>query len=363
MKKTQIDLIREALPNTNGTFKETFSKFGINPKKPLGSFSPWAWAIEPVRGCNLNCWHCAAHLARPDYKFMTKETWINLWTVIAEVSPYCRVEMDNIGEPTLHPDLLEFIRIARKISPHSQIQITTNGIQLIKGKLTYKELFDAGLNVAYVDMYSKKEDHIRLAEESGYPYLDYYSDESHNSISAWVYHNDPDIKLIALALTPEFWPKKKLSRGGLGTFLDTLDFERAKKFHVLPVAGNAPERRCSQPMKYVAVDHEGTLLYCCQDMFNSQQSQYSVNYGVESFYKFWFGDYMQRTRQILDAKGRTIHPMCKNCRIIFARCDMRFWNVSSFNYSWDGDSFKPVILLPEEIYKEKNKPSVLKPLF
>ena len=137
------------------TMKEAIDLIGKNKKRPLGKFSPWAWGLEPTRGCNLKCWHCTAYmLPKNKYQFMNKKTWINLWKLIKELTPYCRVEMANTGEPTLHPDILEYIKMARQISPNSQIQITTNGTTLIKNQITYKQLFDSGINIIYVDMYA-----------------------------------------------------------------------------------------------------------------------------------------------------------------------------------------------------------------
>lgn len=301
-----------------------------NKKKPLGKFSPWAWCLEPVRGCNLACWHCPARLFPKGYKFMSKETWINVWKIIKEVTPYCRVEMANSGEPTLHPDFLEFISIARQISPHSQIQITTNGTTLIKKKITYQQLFTAGVNIVYVDMYAPKEKHISLAEKSGYNFYEYYKKSDNNRPSAWTYHNDQKIQFIALSETPDNWPAQKINKGGLGTFLNNIDFEEAKKFNIFPII-DAPIRRCNQPMKYVQVVADGTYLFCCQDVFNTAKITQNVNGGIEDFIKFWLGGYIQYTRKTLFEKNRRGHPICKNCGIIFSRCDMKLWKEDMFS--------------------------------
>ena len=192
--------IKNILINNNPDI-ESLNSINKNKRRPLGKFNPWAWCIEPVRGCNLSCWHCPVSVdpkLQNNYEYMPKNTWVNMWKLIKEVTPYCRVEMANFGEPTLHPHMVEFLSIAREISPNSQIQITTNGTALIQKKITYEQLFNAGLNIVYVDMYAPKEKHELLAKESGYEYYNYY--ESPKGVpNAWTYHNDPNIQFISLA--------------------------------------------------------------------------------------------------------------------------------------------------------------------
>jgi len=329
------------------TMKEAIDLIGKNKKRPLGKFSPWAWGLEPTRGCNLKCWHCTAYmLPKNKYQFMNKKTWINLWKLIKELTPYCRVEMANTGEPTLHPNILEYIKMAQQISPNSQIQITTNGTTLIKNQITYKQLFDSGINIIYVDMYAGKEKHIPLAKKSGYDFFEYYSNKACAWPSPWTFHNDPKIQFIALSEIPDNWPLQKINRGGLGTFLNNINFDKIPKdgntlfgeklkFDIKPVI-NAPKRRCNQPMKYIQVMADGNYLMCCQDSMNEAKINENVNNGINGFFKFWLGPYMQQTRKILRNKDRPNHPICSRCNIIFSRCDMKLWNKELFDYCYDG---------------------------
>lgn len=314
------------------------SSLNKNKKRPLGKFNPWAWCLEPVRGCNLACWHCPVSVdenLQGKYEFMSEETWIDTWKIIKKITPYCRVEMANTGEPTMHPDLLNFVSIAKEISPNSQIQITTNGTNLIKEKITYKELFNAGINIVYVDMYAPEKKHFDLAKDSGYDYYNYYNPPK-NAPGAWTYHNSPKIKFIALSKIPDKWPAKKIKRGGLGTFVNNINFSsaKAKKMNITPVI-KAPKRRCGQPMKYVQVLSTGNYLMCCQDAFNEANIESNVSDGVEGFMKFWLGKYMQSTRKLLRDKRRRDHPICKKCDIIFARSDMKFWKREMFDIEYE----------------------------
>jgi hypothetical protein len=157
--------------------------------------------------------------------------------------------------------------------------------------------------------------------------------------NAWTFHNDPDIKFIALSEIPDNWPSRKIKRGGLGTFLNNIDFKVGQKFGMRPTE-NAPYRRCSQPMKYVQTLYNGEYLMCCQDALNTSEVSGNVLEGVDGFMKFWLGEYMQDVRQKLHLKNRSGHPICKQCNIIFSRCDMKFWKKDMFNYYWDGKKYK-----------------------
>ena len=313
----------------------------ITKIKPFGKQTPWAWAIEPVHGCNLRCGHCSTRLYEPGIRqFMTKETWINTFTIIKEVSPTCRVDLCLSGEPTLHPDLLEFLEIARKISPLSQIQITTNGTILASGKLTHKQLLEAGANIIYVDMYSPKELHIKLAEESGYEYYEYYKNQDKQHLSPWTYHG-PELKLIVLQEQPDNWPISRYRAGLLGTWYNHLDWEAAKKYGLKPVT-QPLTRRCNQPFIYVPIHYSGNYLLCCQDNWGETAGLLgSVNIrGVEGFKNYWFGKEMQTIRRRLRQKNRADTSYCSRCCITFSRCDFKHWTDEQVQVYYDGEKWR-----------------------
>lgn len=319
---------------------------GSTARKPLGMFSPYAWAIEPTRGCNLRCGHCATRIFEGSgtpagWQFMSEATWVAMWTIIGKVTPRCRVEMANAGEPTLHPRLLEFIKIARELSPGSQIQVTTNGTKLINGDLTYKGIFEAGANVVYTDMYSPVEQHVALAEASGELFYRYETRPA-EAPDPWTYHDDPSIRFICLMNNPANWSEKRKKMGRLGTFLNNLDWEAGKKFNMTPVT-EPLQRRCSQPVKYVSVHQNGSYELCCQDFMGETAGKLgTVHDGVEGFYRFWFGRDMQMIRRHLDAKDRAAVSECSRCNITFSRCDVRHWPEAAFGSFWDGQKWNEI---------------------
>lgn len=304
--------------------------------------SPWSWAIEPVRGCNLRCGHCATRLFEVGkLDFASEKTWVDLFSLINKITPYCRVEMANAGEPTLHPRILPFLSIARRLAPNAQLQITTNGTKLADGTLTHKQLFNAGINIIYVDMYAPREKHIALAEASGYEWYEYL-DPPKGAPNAWTYHGS-HVKFITLMQPPVRWPAKRLALGRLGTWFNNLDWKAAEKYNLFPVT-EPIERGCSQPFKYVSVMVDGSFELCCQDLFGETAGKLgNVSDGVEGFDKFWFGEFMQLHRKHLRVKDRAWSPYCSRCNITFSMSDWRMWKDDALTHYWDGESWKELI--------------------
>ena len=276
---------------------------------------------------------------------MSEETWTKSFEIISKVSPMCRVDICLGGEPTLNKNLPDFLKIAREISPLSQIQITTNGTTLIKGEVTYKQLFESGANIVYTDMYGPKEKFLQMAKESGYYFYEYYNTEK-KEISPWTYHANPTLKMIVLQEQPENWPKSRQKAGLLGTWYNHLDWEAAAEFGLSKVE-TPPRRRCNQPFEYVPVHYSGEYLLCCQDNMGESAGVFgSVHEGEEGFKKYWFGKNLQTIRRRLREKNRVDTTYCSRCCITFSRCDYRRWKDEEVGKYWDGKKWNK---LPEEV--------------
>jgi hypothetical protein len=310
--------------------------------KPMGSTSPWVWCIEPTHGCNLRCGHCNCRLdpLPKRYHFMSEDTWARTWHIIKETNPTCRVDLCIGGEPTLNPNLVSFLRLARRISPWSQIQITTNGTMIAKGACDYRQLLEAGANIIYTDMYSPADLFRGKAAASGYPWYEYY-DAPAGAPSPWTYWG-PDLKLIVLQLQPENWPKSRFKAGLLGTWYNHLDWEAAAHFGLSPVT-RPLTRRCNQPFLYSNVDSKGNYLLCCQDNTGETAGLFgNVAQGVDGFRRFWYGRELQIIRGRLRQKNRAGTSYCSRCCVTFSRYDFKHWTDQQVGHYWDGSEWLPL---------------------
>jgi len=314
----------------------------VKRTKPLGNTSPWVWSIEPSYGCNLKCGHCCAELI-PDEKknLMSYNTWCSTFKIINKVSPTVRVDLAGfVGEPTLHPELTEWLYTARKLAPLTQIQITTNGTMLRSGKVNYRALLEAGANIIYTDQYGPNTEFENLAEESGYPYYQYY-DKPEGAWTPWKYYG-PHLKMIVLMDPPHKWPKSRMNANLLGNWYGNLNWEKGKRFGMEPLE-EPLTRRCNQPFLYVIVAANGNYLLCCQDGMRVTDSWElgNVSKGVKGFREFWYGKKMQEIRRLLRNKNRAAIPdACAKCNITFSRSDFRHWEEAQMDLFWEDDAWK-----------------------
>jgi organic radical activating enzyme len=317
-------------------------------KKPLGKFSPWVWSVEFVRGCNLKCWHCTARIFPEDGqpRFMSLETWEAMCRVMETITPSGRLELAQGGEPTLHPHLIKCLRIARRLTPSTQVQVTTNGVTILAGKVTYKQLFDAGANSVYVDMYGPVEKHLELARASGVAWYKYDKPKTEASSPehrmANTFYGDPSMKLIILQDHPEYrlrWRKM----GRLSTFLNHIDWNVAMPYGLVPVR-EPYARKCTLPMRYSSVSWEGDYLFCCSDFWCESGGQLgNVKDGPAGFTKYWCGRLMQSIRRRLIVGDRAGIPYCSRCNCAFSKCDwVKMWPHEFYRSWWDGKAWQPM---------------------
>jgi len=342
--KTSPELIKTREKLLDTYLKEPLLTYidniGKNPHKPLGRLNPWAWWVEITRGCNLRCDFCPTRLFPKNYRrFMKKDTWVSLLKTISKVTPHTRLELCNAGEPTLHPNFLEYIKLAREICPQLQILTYTNGTQILNGNLTYKQLFDAGLNMIFLDMYAPLEKHKALLRKSGYCWY-YQDDKPKEAPSIFTYRNNPDAHIVMLAESPYSWSKRKLGRGYLQTFFNDLDWPAAKKFGLVPVT-EPPQRRCDLPNKFININWDGTFVFCCFDYMRHSVDKFgNIKNRLDDFFSFWLGKYMQDTRRKLYNKDRNSHEWCSKCRFTSIRCDIPYWKPELLDQYWNGKKWK-----------------------
>lgn len=321
---------------TPQVWSDIVPKMRADKKRSIGPLRPWAWWTEVTRGCNLRCGFCATRLfERGQFSYMTMETWKQMIEIVAIVCPLVRLEIGNAGEPTLNEKLPEFFRYARERCPTIQLMIFTNGTTLLDGRTSYEQLFEAGLNCVFVDMYAPLEKHAALAEKSGYRWFT-QENKPEGAPNVFEYQNDPDFHCIMLCPNPGDWPKRKVSRGAFSTFFNHLDWKAAEKYGLKPIV-EPPKRNCDLPSKYPVSYWDGAYTFCCFDFMREVAGTLgNVSDGVDGFFRYWFGEYMQASRRLLYEKNRAAHSMCSKCAFTSIRGDIQRWPVQLLDHWWDG---------------------------
>ncbi|MBU1567565.1 MAG: radical SAM/SPASM family putative metalloenzyme maturase [Proteobacteria bacterium] len=110
----------------------------------MNDLSPQKIHVEITTRCNLHCRMCVKHAegSRIPEEDMSLDMFKRLAPALVQVR---KLVLNGIGEPLLHPDLLEMVRFARlHMPPSASIGFQSNGLLL-----TYpcaKDLIEAGLS-------------------------------------------------------------------------------------------------------------------------------------------------------------------------------------------------------------------------
>ncbi len=86
--------------------------------------------IEPTNRCNLECRTCMRNVWNESMGFMSQEIFDRLLQSINEIYPKPVVFFGGIGEPTVHPHIIDMIAAFRKCN--CEVELITNGIQLTR---------------------------------------------------------------------------------------------------------------------------------------------------------------------------------------------------------------------------------------
>lgn len=107
--------------------------------------------VEITTYCNLKCAGCVRTIMDEKNEWSNEHMSVEKFQRIVDtLSPAELFIPQGIGESTMHPNIVELIRIASKANKFDRIEINTNG--LARKVDFYSELFDAGLNTLSVSV-------------------------------------------------------------------------------------------------------------------------------------------------------------------------------------------------------------------
>ena len=120
-----------------------------------------------TEACNLKCRGCShfSVLAKPHHKSLAE--FENEFKRLSEIEEVGIIRLMG-GEPLLNPNFMDYVRIARRYFPDSQICLVTNGILGYKLKPYEQALKDLNINVTISDYHLDeqiKDIHTELHEK------------------------------------------------------------------------------------------------------------------------------------------------------------------------------------------------------
>ncbi len=111
--------------------------------------------IEPINNCNLSCVMCQTTTWKRTKVSITTN---RLKRIIKQIPSLKKVKLQGMGEPFLHPNLFELIKILR--DKNIEVTTVTNGI-LVKEK-EQEKLFKSGINRIYFSVDTLNRDTYKI---------------------------------------------------------------------------------------------------------------------------------------------------------------------------------------------------------
>lgn len=284
----------------------------------MGKHLPYAIRIEPVRGCNRRCPFCSLRMMPwkdSPYVYMEEVLFFRIVDELRIWRPKGRLDLDQRGEPSLHPSLLRLLAYTREQLPATQIAMFTNCDQLdILGEDKFRdwlhELFDAGLNVAILDCYTTR--HYDWLTKMGLPgAIDFYK----GKFNPYQYQNPK----LRVPLIVDATPRRIDEAGGSSRFWRYL-MNQAGNVDVdlathagYKIATQTYKGMCSQPFNDMVLQLDDTgarvmVPICCEDWSQELIVGCFPDVSLESLW-WQFDPY----RRILIEEGRTALNTCAKC--------------------------------------------------
>lgn len=279
---------------------------------------PFCVTPELTTGCNLACSFCAVAGIQEKqghgYKFMSSDTINSLMWQVHNLGWKSRIEFAMRGEPTMHPDYVNMVRITHANLPKAHKLIISNASGLLRkpGPVTnITALFDAGLNVLALDNYvgvqfvekvlAKLEEHGPLVSGQmhplGFRFWSYPQDLAGNP-----HHRRPPgtrMLVVIRDISVQHAERKTGNHGKLFNYAGV----------GAPKNDSMAGKRCHHPFRQLAVHSDGNVAICCNDWRGVYHCGNVVTDGVAAV---WQSQAMGAAREMLFAGKREMEP-CKGC--------------------------------------------------
>jgi len=287
--------------------------------------NPWSFQFELVEGCNYKCMFCPVYeieSLQTNWNCMTMDLIDTITKQINTWRPGARIEINNHGEPTLHPEFFEVLKLMRKNMPTASLQLQTNmSIAMKSGPIEFiHKAFECGLNLFVANCYSKNH-YIKMNEIHksgdlplllpGVNVIDFYYGNPKN-VSA--YHNHgPNAKILFImddlgraqeVIGSKGRAKLIINEGGS----TSKEYLESKGHEIITGPLNKP---CSRVFREMTFGWNGIVPLCCYDWTNG------IVFGKvpeENIKDIWESVTWMQVRGLLsnDVKFRNFSP-CDKC--------------------------------------------------
>jgi len=272
---------------------------------------PTAVEVELTNFCTASCIKCPHKNMKREKGYMNLELFKK---IVYECGKYNlkRLELVGFGEPLMHKQFLEFLKIARKNCPKSYILISTNA-SLLKGSLMNEIIQNKLLDYIHISFDGAHKE----TYEKNMPPLK-YDDILHNirNLLAHRKYEKPQITIGIIETTEtiqeldsfyKMWKKYNVN-------IDPQEYDLW--------SGNVEDRRvrinnakrtpCYKLWSDMIIRWNGDVSICCIDYENRIVLDNVRNQSIQSV---WNSKRLNNIRKIHLAKKFRVLPICNRCTI------------------------------------------------
>lgn len=263
--------------------------------------APYVVQVELTEGCNRGCDFCGLNGMRKHGKgpfyHMQMETAQRIVDEVSRLGWKPRFLFAMHGEPTLNEHCTEIIKLFSKAFPRSHISMFTNGVGIVKGKVTIKQLREAGVTNLMIELYEPGDDGHKIKarfDKKGIPY-EVLGDGTP------MFSNKLNWRVL-------FAPP--LTEGEIKTHTLCNHCGAA-----LPKNDSCAGKRCTRPFREISFRYDGSIAICCNDF----RGEYPIgNINDTPLDELWNGKRFNAARIMLYAGERTFTP-CQGCDAVSFR--------------------------------------------
>ncbi|MCP4650692.1 MAG: radical SAM protein [PVC group bacterium] len=272
-------------------------KWDENPKQGIVEKVPLQIDLFAVDICNLKCPMCPRQAFIPGKGYMDTKSIKRILDQGAEHG-LCAFNFSGLGEPTLHPDVLEIIRYAKEKGV-VDVNMHTNGTRL--GAEFNKKLLESGLDRLIVSLDSadkQRYESIRIGAsfEKVYAGVEDLIKQRNDHKSARLHIKANFIEMDEKDDTEKnkfitYW-KGKVDRIAVLRYLDCKDVERLfwKENYV-----QDNDFCCPELWRRLIILSDGTATLCPRDM---QKHHIIGNVNDKTISEIWTGEKIQKIRDM-----------------------------------------------------------------
>ncbi len=308
---------------------------------------PLGLCVEPTNKCNFKCIQCAVSLDEfkkiIGHRFhMSMDLYEKIIRDVKTMGKLNHLNLYGDGEPLLHPNIVEMVKIAKKHDVAKAITITTNA-SLLTDKLSIK-LVDSGLDYLRVSVYSIYDEKFKKITNTKYHsdiiyenIKNLYQRRSQTSSSCkktpFIYVKMIDtygseneeflLKYTPIAdevniETPMNWngfkgidlignidPQGKTNQETLQGYYGERNISSIKKI-------------CTTPFLSLNIKNNGDVCICIVDWNKGTKVG---NISTTSLSEIWFGETLRDFRKMHIEQRKHENESCKNCNFMYCNPD------------------------------------------